>query len=88
MTNQERVALLRPRNLRQPLLVTHLATTRGQRRHDRAPLGVRVTRPLRNLLQRAIATDAQPRVGIDRADFDAGGFDGLEKKSHGRIIAA
>jgi hypothetical protein len=68
--------------LSQPLLVTHIATAQRQRRHDRAPFGVRVTRPLRNLIQRAIATDADMRVGIDRADFYAGGFDGLEDSYH------
>jgi hypothetical protein len=49
---------------------------------------VRVTRPLRNLIQRAIATDADTRVRIDRADFYARGFDGLKSHKHFVIIAA
>jgi hypothetical protein len=88
MTNQERVALLRPRNLRQPLLFTRITGPRGQHRHDRAPLGVREARPLRNLIQRAIATNTDARVGINCADFYARGFDGLKRGAHCGIIAA
>jgi hypothetical protein len=74
--------------LRQSLRVTHLTTTRRQRRHDRTPLRVRVTRPLCDLIQRAIATDADTRVRIDRADFYTRGFDGLKSHKHFVIIAA
>lgn len=59
-----------------------------QLRHDRAPLGVRVARPVRNFIERAITTDAKTRVGIDRADFYAGGFDGLENRGHCEIISS
>jgi hypothetical protein len=48
---------------------------------------MRVARPHRNFIQRAIATDAHLSVGIDRADFYAGGFDGLEGYGHRRIIS-
>jgi hypothetical protein len=87
MTDRKSASPVQPRTLRQPLPVTQLTTARGQRRHDRATLGMREARPRRDFIERAIATDTYARVGINRADFCAGGFDGLECYSHVGIIS-
>ena len=55
-----------------------LRHARRQRVHDRTALSMRITRPGRDLTQRAMAAVAHAARGIDFAHLDAGGFDGLE----------
>jgi hypothetical protein len=66
-------------------VITH---PQRQRRHNRAPLGMRIARPVRDLIQRAIAANADVDFWIHHTDFFAGGFDSLESGGHILIIAA